>query len=133
TLQPRTAPVRALVEVFLETWQLDRTSTQWPKPRAEWVDDLLESARQLENQFCVEIRPLVVATIQRLPQRTIESILPRAGTVSPCVALQTLAGPSKTTVPPTTSRIVQPSIVIGLVSGIAMGLGKIFARSWTPR
>jgi hypothetical protein len=34
------------------------------------------------------------------------------------------------TVPPTTSRIVQPSIVVGLVSGIAVGLGKVCARSW---
>jgi hypothetical protein len=84
----------------------------------------------IENQFCVEIRPLVVATIQRLPQRTIESILPTPGTLSPCVALQTPPGPSKMTVPPTTSRIVQPSIVVGLVSGIAVGLGKVFARSW---
>jgi hypothetical protein len=80
-------------------------------------------------QFCVEIGPLVVATIQRLPQRTIESILPTPGTVSPCVALQTPPGPSKMTVPPTTSRIVQPSIVVGL-SGMAVGLGKVFARSW---
>src|SRR5262249_620720 len=76
----------------------------------------------IENQFWVEIRPLVVATIQRLPQRTIESIRPIPGTVSPCAARQAPLGPSSTTVPPTTSRIVQPSIVVGRVSAIAPGL-----------
>src|SRR5262245_23834059 len=75
------------------------------------------------------MRPLVVATIQRLPQRTIESIRPIPGTVSPCAARQAPLGPSSTTVPPTTSRIVQPSIVVGRVSGTATGLGRIFVRS----
>src|SRR5262249_50663059 len=83
----------------------------------------------IENQVWVEMRPLVVATIQRLPQRTIESIRPIPGTVSPCAARQAPLGPSSTTVPPTTSRIVQPSIVVGRVSGIATGLGRIFPRS----
>jgi len=41
TLRPGAVPVRSLVEVFLETWQLDRTSTAWPQRRAEWVDGLL--------------------------------------------------------------------------------------------
>jgi formylglycine-generating enzyme required for sulfatase activity len=41
TLRPGTEPVRALVEAFLDTWQLDRTSTEWPTRRAEWVDALL--------------------------------------------------------------------------------------------
>jgi formylglycine-generating enzyme required for sulfatase activity len=40
-LRPGTEPVRALVEAFLDTWQLDRTSTEWPARRAEWVDALL--------------------------------------------------------------------------------------------
>ena len=40
TLRPGTEPVRALVEAFLDTWQLDRTSTEWPTRRAEWVDAL---------------------------------------------------------------------------------------------
>src|SRR5215831_17433691 len=79
--------------------------------------------QSIENQFWVEIRPLLVATIQRLPQRTIESIRPIPGTVSPCAARQAPLGPSSTT------RIVQPSIVVGRVSGIAMGLGRTFARS----
>jgi hypothetical protein len=82
----------------------------------------------VENQSCVEIRPLVVATIQRLPQRTIESIRPTPGTVSPCAARQAPLGPSSTTVPPATSRIVQPSIVVGRVSDIA-GLGETLVRS----
>ena len=74
------------------------------------------------------MRPRVVATIQRLPQRTIDSIRPTPGTVSPCAARQAPLGPSSTTVPPATSRIVQPSTVVGRVSGIA-GLGKTLARS----
>jgi formylglycine-generating enzyme required for sulfatase activity len=41
TLRPGTEPVRSLVEAFLETWQLDRTSTEWPERRAEWVEALL--------------------------------------------------------------------------------------------
>src|SRR3954452_4728819 len=83
-----------------------------------------------DNQFWVEIRPLLVATIQRLPQRTTDSTRPIPGTVSPCAARQTPPGPSSTAVPPTTSRIVQPSIVVGLDSGAGAGLGRIFARSW---
>jgi hypothetical protein len=71
--------------------------------------------------------PLLVATIQRLPQRTIEPISPTPGTVSPRFAVQIPPGPSKTAVPPTTSRTVQPSIVIGFVSGICVGLDMIFA------
>src|SRR3954471_15733067 len=82
------------------------------------------------NQFWVEIRPLLVATIQRLPQRTTDSTRPIPGTVSPCAARQTPPGPSSMAVPPTTSRIVQPSIVVGLVSGAGAGLGRTFARSW---
>ena len=65
----------------------------------------------------VAINPLAVATIQRLPQRTIESTRPRPGTVSPTIAVRIPAGPSSTTVPPRTSRTTQPSIVVGRVSG----------------
>ena len=79
--------------------------------------------------YRVEIRPLLVATIQRLPQRTIESIFPTPGTVSPRVAFQMPLGPSRTAVPPLTSRIVQPSIVVGLVSGTGVGLVETFGRS----
>src|ERR1700704_3837783 len=63
------------------------------------------------------MRPLLVATSQRLPQRTMESILPTPGTVSPGAALRTPPGPSKTAVPLATSRTVQPAMVVGLVSG----------------
>src|SRR5580704_6160771 len=49
TLRPGTEPVRSLVEGFLETWQLDRTSTEWPKRRAEWVDDLLSGKLGLRD------------------------------------------------------------------------------------
>jgi hypothetical protein len=72
---------------------------------------------------------LLVATIQRLPQRTIESIFPTPGTVSPRTAFHTPFGPSKTAVPPLTSRIVHPSIVVGLVSGTGAGLVEAFVRS----
>jgi hypothetical protein len=52
TLRPGVEPVRALVEAFLETWQLDRTSTVWPKRRAEWVKGLAEglTVRDLLDQ-----------------------------------------------------------------------------------
>src|SRR5262249_15390146 len=67
----------------------------------------------IENQFWVEMRPLVVATIQRLPQRTIESIRPIPGTVSPCAARQAPLGPSSTTVPPTTRPSWTPTAPSG--------------------
>jgi WD40 repeat protein len=41
TMRPGEEPVKSLVEAFLETWQLDRTSTDWPLRRAEWVDGLV--------------------------------------------------------------------------------------------
>jgi hypothetical protein len=78
----------------------------------------------------VEIRPLLVATIKRLPQRTIESTLPTPGTVCPGLALQTPLGPSRTAVPSVTSRSVQPLIVVGLVSGVGVsfvGVGTALA------
>lgn len=49
TLRPGTEPVAALVEAFLETWQLDRTSTDWPKRRKEWVGDLLDGKLTLRD------------------------------------------------------------------------------------
>src|SRR5262245_21768537 len=52
--------------------------------------------------YGVEIRPPLVATIQRLPQRTIDSIFPTPGIESPCLAFHTPFGPSKTAVPPLT-------------------------------
>src|SRR6266852_3613808 len=78
--------------------------------------------------YCVEIRPLLVETIQRLPHKTIESTLPSPGTISPRAAFRMPPGPCNTAVPSITSRTLQPSIVVGLVSGTGMGFGKIFAR-----
>ena len=72
------------------------------------------------SNYGVEIKPLLVATTRRLPQRTIESTLPTPGTVCPGVTFQTPFGPSITAVPLTTSRSVQPSIVVGLVSGVGV-------------
>src|SRR5690242_7374236 len=43
------AGVRSLVEAFLETWQLDRTSVAWPTRRAEWVNALLERKLTLRD------------------------------------------------------------------------------------
>src|ERR1700761_6283634 len=65
------------------------------------------------DYYGVAINPLSVATIQRLPQRTIESIRPMPGTVSPRIAIRTPSGPPSTAVAPRTSRTVQPSIVVG--------------------
>src|SRR4051794_32465115 len=48
-----------------------------------------------------------------------ESIRPIPGTMSPRAAVRTPSGPSRTTVPPRTSRTVQPAIVVGFVSGTA--------------
>src|SRR5436305_7673023 len=48
-----------------------------------------------------------------------ESIRPIPGTVSPRAAVRTPSGPSRTAVPPRTSRTVQPSIVVGRVSATA--------------
>ena len=90
---------------------------------------LLPRAGQFGANYRVEIKPVLVATIQRLPQRTMESIFPTPGTTPPRVTLQIPFGPSKMAVPPITSRTVQPSIVVGLVSATAMGLVERFARS----
>ena len=69
-----------------------------------------------------EIRPLLVATIRRLPHRKIAMILPTPGTVSPRVTRQVPSGPSNTAVPFITSRSLQPSMVVGLVSGTGVNL-----------
>src|SRR6187401_499848 len=49
--------------------------------------------------------------------------------MSPRVAFHTPFGPTKTAVPPLTSRMVHPSIVVGLVSGTGAGLVETFVRS----
>jgi hypothetical protein len=78
-----------------------------------------------EQPYGVEIRPWLVATIQRSPQRRIESTLPTPGTVSPRLTLQMPLGPSKIAIPFATSRSVHPSIVVGRVSGIGVGLDRL--------
>jgi formylglycine-generating enzyme required for sulfatase activity len=41
-LKPGTEPLRALVEPFLRTWQLDSTDPQWEQRRAGWIANLLD-------------------------------------------------------------------------------------------
>ena len=92
---------------------------------AEFVGEFEKTGRiasatqQSPDDYGVAINPVAVATIHRLPQRTMESIRPTPGTVSPRAAIQTPSGPSSTAVPPRTSRTVQPSMVAGFVSGTA--------------
>ena len=70
-----------------------------------------------------------------------ESTLPSPGTVSPRATRNVPLGPSNTAVPFVTSRSVQPSMVVGLVSGagasftVSRALGSLTSRlaaSW-PR
>jgi hypothetical protein len=75
--------------------------------------------------YGVEIRPLLVATIRRFPQRKMDSTLPTPGIMSPLDTLRMPSGPSKTAVPLATSRSVQPSIVVGLVSGVGASLTRV--------
>ena len=75
--------------------------------------------------YGVEIRPLLVATIRRFPQRKINSTLPTPGIMSPLDTLRMPSGPSKIAVPLATSRSVQPSIVVGLVSGVRVSLTRV--------
>ena len=49
TIHPGLEPVTALVESFLETWNLDRTSTEWPTRRAEWVEHLVDGRLTLKD------------------------------------------------------------------------------------
>ena len=49
TLRPGVEPVSALVEAFLRTWHLDTTSTEWPRKRAEWTDDLINGRLSLRD------------------------------------------------------------------------------------
>lgn len=72
---------------------------------------------QLAPRYGVEIRPLLVATIKRLPQPKMPTTWPTPGTVSPRFTLQIPSGPSNTAVPLTTSRSTHPSMVVGRVSG----------------
>ena len=82
------------------------------------------------HAYGIEINPLSVATIQWLPQRTIESIRPMPGTVSPRIAIRTPSGPSRTAVAPRTSNTAQPAVVVGLVSG--EGAGDVLVGAIEP-
>src|ERR1700730_3175814 len=75
----------------------------------------------------VVINPLLVATIQRLPQKTTESTFPSPGTVSPRAAFHVPRGPSKVAMPLTTLRTVEPLMVVGLVSGTGTNFRTGFA------
>lgn len=49
TVRPGTAPISALVEAFIDTWQLDRTSTEWPTQRADWIEKLVAGILTLRD------------------------------------------------------------------------------------
>jgi hypothetical protein len=85
----------------------------------------LLSRTQWRQSYDVEISPRLVATIQRSPQRRIESTLPTPGTVSPRLTLQMPLGPSKIAIPFVTSRSVHPSIVVGRVSGSGVSFDRL--------
>src|SRR5262249_56072655 len=85
----------------------------------------LTGALSGRGTYGVEIRPVLVATIQRSPQRTIESTLPPPGTLSPRVTRQTPLGPWMTAVPLTTSRSAHPAIVVGFVSGNGVRFARL--------
>jgi formylglycine-generating enzyme required for sulfatase activity/DNA-binding winged helix-turn-helix (wHTH) protein len=57
TLRPGTKPIRSLVEAILKTWQLDRTSTEWPERCADWVEKLIGGN--------VNLRDLLDQTLRR--------------------------------------------------------------------
>jgi formylglycine-generating enzyme required for sulfatase activity len=49
TLRPGVEPVRSLVEVFLETWRLDRMSTDWAVLLNDWIDKLVAGKLKLRD------------------------------------------------------------------------------------
>ena len=48
-MRPGTEPIGALVEAFLDTWQLNRTTTEWPGLRADWVEKLVSGTLTLRD------------------------------------------------------------------------------------
>jgi hypothetical protein len=79
----------------------------------------------------VAIKPLAVATIQRLPQRTIIDT-PDPGSVAACCHSNPI-GPREQ-LPASNIKNVQPSIVVGLVSGAGSMSSRDVTepvRSWT--
>jgi len=49
TMRPGTEPIKALVEPFLRTWQLDATDPLWAKRQNDWIVGLLEGSLTLGN------------------------------------------------------------------------------------
>ena len=56
-MRPGAEPVKAPVEPFLRTWQLDATDPLWARRRAEWSEALLDGK--------LTLRDLLDATEQR--------------------------------------------------------------------
>jgi hypothetical protein len=56
TMRPGDEPVRSLVEAFLDTWQLDSTSTDRPKKRSMHSSEPQQSGAPLWNQKVTEWR-----------------------------------------------------------------------------
>lgn len=50
-LVPGAEPLRALVEAFLQTWQLDPTRPLWVERRSEWIKTLLDGTSNLRDLF----------------------------------------------------------------------------------
>src|SRR6188472_2764445 len=82
------------------------------------------------NNHGVVINPLLVATIQRLPHSTTESIFPSIGTLSPRATFNVPSGPCNVAMPLFTLVTVQPGIVVGLVSGTGARLRLSFDCSF---
>jgi formylglycine-generating enzyme required for sulfatase activity len=49
TMRPGAEPLKALVEPFLRTWQLDATDPLWAKRQAEWTEALLDGKLALRD------------------------------------------------------------------------------------
>jgi hypothetical protein len=75
------------------------------------------------------MRPVLVATIHRPPHRVIESIRPISGTISPRTTVRVPFGPCNIAVAPSACRIIQPGIVVGLVSGTGAARAALFSEN----
>jgi len=94
--------------------------------RRHTLTTIANSVHTAKKPHGLEINPLVVATIQRFPHSTTDSTLPSPGKVSPRAAFHVTPGPSNVAMPLTTFRTVQPSMVVGLVSGTGTSLRPTF-------
>ena len=50
-LQPGESPIGRITETILNTWQLDRTGTEWSQQCAQWMDGLLGGKLVLDDLF----------------------------------------------------------------------------------